>query len=327
MMWTSTRFQVIPRPPPETKVALLEAAAFTEPDDGINTARKLVDWAAGLFEENNLYYGHGTDNARDEAAYLVLRSLDYSLEPTDEVLDRALDTSHREKVIARVRERISTRKPAAYILNEAWFAGLPFYVDESVLVPRSPLAELILDGFAPWCNPEKVRSILDIGTGSGCIAIACAGAFPQACIDATDISAPALAVAEKNIRRHDLGDRIRLIQYDLFPDLGTTYDLIISNPPYVDNVDMAELPAEYRHEPKRGLSGGDDGLDFVIRILENAANYLDENGVLVVEVGNGQEKLQQLYPAVPFLWMEFEHGGDGVFLLTRDELVNYFPVS
>jgi len=289
------------------------------------TPRQLIDWASKQFESSNLYYGHGTDNAYDEAVFMVLRSLDIPFDVADNLLNHPLDASAIDKVVALINERIRTRKPAAYLLNEAWFAGLPFFVNEHVLVPRSPFAELIAEQFSPWCDADNVKSILDIGTGSGCIAIASALAFPDAKVDAVDISADALAVARRNIERHELQQRVTLFQSDLFDEIkDRQYDLIIANPPYVDDEEMAALPAEYQHEPLLGLHAGQDGLDIVKRILESAADHLTERGVIAVEVGNSQHALSEQYPDVPFLWLEFEHGGEGVFLLTREELQQWF---
>jgi len=289
------------------------------------TPQHLIDWALEQFEASDLYYGHGTDNAYDEAVFMVLRSLDIPFDVADKLLNHPLDASAIDKVVALINERIRTRKPAAYLLNEAWFAGLPFFVNEHVLVPRSPFAELIAEQFSPWCDADNVKSILDIGTGSGCIAIASALAFPDAKVDAVDISADALAVARRNIERHELQQRVTLFQSDLFDEIkDRQYDLIIANPPYVDDEDMAALPAEYQHEPVVGLHAGQDGLDIVKRILESAADHLTERGVIAVEVGNSQHALSEQYPDVPFLWLEFEHGGEGVFLLTREELQQWF---
>jgi ribosomal protein L3 glutamine methyltransferase len=289
------------------------------------TPRQLVDWAAEQFDKSDLYFGHGTDNARDEAAFMVLRAMDLPFDVSDDRLDKPVTADQKRKIIDLVRQRITTRKPAAYLLNEAWFAGLPFYVNEHVLVPRSPFAELIAEQFSPWCDPDKMKSILDIGTGSGCIAIASAFAFPEAEVDAIDISDDALSVAGKNVERYELQNRVTLIRSDLFENIqNKKYDLIIANPPYVDEEDMTALPAEYKHEPALGLYAGIDGLDIVRRILHEAAEHLTEHGVLVVEVGNSQQALEEQYPEVPFMWLEFEHGGEGVFLLTREELQQWF---
>jgi len=272
-------------------------------------------------EAAGLYFGHGTDNALDEAVFLVLRSLHLPFDTADEILDRSLDEKERQRVINIVNERILTRKPAAYLLGECWFAGLRFFVNEQVLVPRSPFAELILERFSPWCRADNVKRILDIGTGSGCMAIASAIAFPGATVDAIDISPAALDVARKNVKDYDLEGRVTLIESDLFQNLGgRRYDLIIANPPYVDAEDFAAMPPEYHYEPAIGLRAGRDGLDVVRRILQSAGEHLTEQGVLVVEVGNSEDALTRNYPEMPFLWLEFARGGGGVFLLTRDEL-------
>ena len=303
----------------------MSSSTLLEPDQTVLTPRQLIEWASRQFENNDLYFGHGTDNAYDEAAFLVLHSLGLPFDEYDESLDKPVQADQKKQILALVSLRIASRKPAAYLLNEAWFAGLPFYVNEHVLVPRSPFAELIAEQFSPWCDPDNLKSILDIGTGSGCIAIASAIAFPSAQFDAIDVSDEALEVARKNVERYELQKQVTLINSDLFEKIKEKkYDLIIANPPYVDDEDMAALPAEYKHEPVLGLYAGKDGLDIVRRILNEAADHLTENGVLVVEVGNSQHALSEQYPEVPFMWLEFEHGGEGVFLLTREELQQWF---
>ena len=285
----------------------------------------MINWASSQFESSDLYFGHGTDNAYDEAVFIVLRSLGLPFDVSDEIMNQPVRADQKKHTLALVNERISTRKPAAYLLHEAWFAGLPFYVNEHVLVPRSPFAELITEQFSPWCDAVNVKSILDIGTGSGCIAIASAMAFPDAKVDAVDISADALAVASRNVERHELQNQINLVQSDLFENINDRkYDLIIANPPYVDDKDMAALPAEYKYEPVLGLHAGQDGLDIVKRILISAASHMTKHGVIAVEVGNSQHALNERYPDVPFLWLDFEHGGEGVFLFTREELQQWF---
>jgi len=294
---------------------------MTQPD---KTARALIQWGADRFDKAGLVYGHGTDNALDEAASLVLHALDIGYDQPDAVLDTEISAADYARVAGLLEQRVTTRKPAAYLMDEAWFAGMPFYVDARVLVPRSPIAELIAARFAPWIDPDRVDSILDMGTGSGCIAIACATAFPQARVDAADVSSDALAVARINTVRHGLDGRVSLIESDLFSALGgKTYDIIVSNPPYVPRDEAAQLADEYRHEPASGLIAGEDGLDIVVRMLNDAVRYLASDGILVIEVGYTHAALQAQYPEVPFLWLDFENGGTGVFLLEAAELVQY----
>lgn len=283
-----------------------------------------IKGVADRFERANLEYGHGTSNAVDEAAWLVFAKLGLSHDASEEGYAKVLTPEEESALDSLVVARIETRLPVAYLVNEAWFAGLRFYVDERVLVPRSPFAELILKKFEPWVEPGKVRRILDLGTGSACIAIAMAIAFPSASVDAVDISKDALAVAKINLERHGLIGKLRLLEGSFFSPLDAMkdrYDLIVSNPPYVDKDDMAALPEEFRHEPALGLASGDDGLDSVTAILHDASQFLTDDGILLVELGNSQSALMQKYPTVDFVWLEFEYGGDGVFMLTRDQLV------
>ena len=288
------------------------------------TIRDLIAWGAGQFEAHGLAYGHGTDNALDESAALVLHALDIGYDQPDSVLDTVPGGRDLERARALLQARVSTRKPAAYLINEAWFAGMPFYVDERVLVPRSPVAELIEARFMPWIDPDRVGAILDLCTGSGCIGIACARAFPAATVTATDISAAALAVAAGNVRRHNMTGRVRLAEADLFSGLGPSrYDIIVANPPYVPLDEYAGLAAEFLQEPGIGLAAGADGLDIVVRILRDAADFLNPGGILVVEVGYTREILIARYPSIPFVWLDFEQGGDGVFLLDHGRLIEY----
>jgi len=282
--------------------------------------------AATQLDEAGIYFGHGTDNALDEAAWLVLFALGLPPEVPDAVFATVLTDQERADVNSLIERRITTRLPAAYLTGTAWFCGLKFYVDERVLVPRSPLAELIMHGFEPWRGGLSVGSVLDIGTGSGCIAIACAWAFPEARVDAADISADALPVTRRNIDYYRLTDRVHAVQSDVYSGLaGRRYDVIVSNPPYVDAEDMADLPEEFRHEPELGLASGPDGLDHVRLILTGAGEHLNPNGLLIVEVGNSAEALVDAYPQLPFTWLEFENGGQGVFLLRREELTGLSP--
>ncbi len=297
----------------------------TIPDDP--TLRDMILWGQHILEDADIYFGHGTDNALDEAAWLVSHAI--GLAPTfDEAeLERVLTAEQQAEVTALLTRRVQERLPAAYLTHEAWFAGHRFYVDERVLVPRSPLAELILDQFQPWVDPTQVERVLDLCTGSGCIAIATALALPQAKVDATDISPDALKVARRNVTDYDLTSRVEVIESNLFDALqDRRYDLIISNPPYVDAQDMAALPEEYRREPGMGLAAGSEGLDLVIPMLQQAIDHLNPGGVIIVEVGNSAGALQARFPNVPFTWLEFSYGGEGVFLLEASQLVEYHAV-
>lgn len=284
------------------------------------TPRALIDSAARRFRRAALFYGHGTDNAVDEAAFLVLHALALPPDAGDELLDRPLADTSRARAEQLIAARLERRCPAAYLTQRMWFAGHEFYVDERVLVPRSPLAELIHAQFAPWLKAAEVKRILDIGTGSGCIALACALAFPQAAVDATDLSAAALAVATINRSRHGLEARVRLIEADLFPPAAGTYDLIVSNPPYVPASRMDKLPQEYRAEPAMALVAGEQGFTCVDGILARATQHLSPHGVLVVEVGEIAAAVDTRYAHLPLTWLEFQHGGEGVFVISREDL-------
>lgn len=274
-----------------------------------------------------LSYGHGSDNPADEAAELAFFAAGLRHEQAPECYALPLDEGAISKARELVTRRINERLPAAYLTHRMWFAGHEFYVDERVLVPRSPIAELIHAQFQPWVEPDKVRRVLDIGTGSGCIAIACALAFPEAQVDAADISPDALVVARINIERHQVTKRMRAVLSDVFSGLqGGRYDLIVSNPPYVSHAEMAELPEEYLREPELGLRAGADGLEVVRRILAQAEAHLEPHGLLVVEVGDSEVSLAEAYPTVPFVWLEFEFGGGGVFVLTAQQLAEHRDV-
>ncbi|MCU7833734.1 MAG: 50S ribosomal protein L3 N(5)-glutamine methyltransferase [gamma proteobacterium symbiont of Taylorina sp.] len=293
--------------------------------ESLHTITDYVRWGASLFKQENLYYGHGNASAIDEAAYLVLYTLNLEPDIQSVYFSSNLTSNEKEYVIDIIFRRALEKIPAAYLTNESWFANLSFYVDPRVLVPRSPIAELIQNYFEPWIESDNVERILDLCTGSGCIACACAYCFPQAEIDAVDISSDALDVAKINIENHHLIGQVRTIESDLFNKLqGQQYNIIVSNPPYVDADDMQSMPQEFKAEPELGLAAGDDGLDLVIPMLEQAASHLYPEGILIVEVGNSEYALQERYPDLPFYWMEFEKGGHGVFLLTKEQLEAYF---
>ncbi len=275
----------------------------------------LADWFAAA----DLHYGHGTDNPGDEAYWLVRALQGWQ----DDTWGRPPDPSLVPRAVAIAEARVHERRPLAYLLDEAWFAGLRFHSDSRALIPRSPLAELLERSFEPWCDIGPGDRILDIGTGSGCIAIAAAVHCPDARVDATDLSADALALAATNVAAHQVGDRVRLIRSDLYPSDGHRYRVIISNPPYVPLDEVAQLPAEYAHEPALGLAGGTNGLDDVERILAAAPDHLAPDGVLIVEVGLSQEAFVAAHPRLPVVWLEFERGGEGVFLVTEQQLMDY----
>lgn len=285
------------------------------------TPRDLIQRTVKQFSETELFYGHGTDNALDEAFYLVMVAAGLEFDCGDEKLDKPLQQETLTYIEKLIDKRIKKRIPVAYLINKAWFAGRQFYVDERVLIPRSPFAELITSQFMPWLSFNAVNSILEIGTGSACMAIACAYEFPHAKIDAVDIDDDAIDVANKNVALHKFDERVQIIKSDLYEQLGNNkYDLIISNPPYVGEDEMQTLPDEYSHEPTRALEANDNGLELVGKILKQAAKHLNDKGVLVVEVGNSMDALIERYPEVPFVWLEFEYGGNGVFLLNKSDL-------
>ncbi len=287
----------------------------------LHTIRDLTRWAVTQFNAAGLYFGHGTENAWDEAVALIFHTLHLTHDLFPTVLDARLTPKERDELQRLIQRRITDRIPVPYLTHEAWFAGLPFFVDERVLVPRSPIAELIESEFEPWIETDTVHHILDLCTGSACIAIACAKAFPHADVDASDISEDALVVAKINVVRHEVSDQVHLLHSDLFNNIpAKKYDLIISNPPYVDADDMSTLPKEYLHEPKLGLAGGQTGLDFAIQILQKAPAYLSPHGTLIVEVGNSEHALAEQFPEIPFTWLEFQRGGGGVFMLSAKQL-------
>lgn len=289
----------------------------------LRTPRDCLRWAESALRRAGVFLGHGSDDHGDECLALLMHVLALPLDSDPRMLDARLLADEIERFVGLVKRRVNDRVPTPYLTGQAWFCGLPFYVDERVLIPRSPLAELIEARFQPWLRAERVARVLDLCTGSGCIAIACAYALEHASVDASDISEPALAVCQRNIAEHDLAARVRAVRSDGFTQLPGRYDLIVSNPPYVDASEMAALPEEYRHEPELALASGADGLDFTRRLLHEAADHLNEDGVLIVEVGASDEQVMAVWPQVPFFWFEFERGGEGVFMLERRQLLEY----
>ncbi len=292
-----------------------------DPPATVASLEELIRWGAQHFATAELHFGHGTDNAYDEAAWLALHALALDLDALATATQTRLDGSQITAVAELYRQRIATRQPAAYLTHQAWFAGHAFYVDDRVLVPRSHVAEIIADRFAPWIDPDKVSRILDLGTGSGCIAIAAALAFPQAAVDASDVSTDALAVARINVDHFDLGARIRLLHADVYDGLDDErYDVIITNPPYVEEERIGAFPAEYLHEPHLALAAGPQGLDVVARILTGASAHLTARGVLIAEVGDNRALVEASYPQLPFTWLATSYGDVGVFVLSAADL-------
>jgi ribosomal protein L3 glutamine methyltransferase len=289
----------------------------------LETVRDWFRYAVSRFVAGGLCFGHGLASAYDEAAYIVLHTLHLPLDRLEPFLDAHLTHVERSELLQVIERRVNDRVPAAYLTHEAWLGEFRFYVDERVVIPRSYIAELLPDGLEPWIsNPLSVESALDLCTGSGCLAILLAHYFPNADIDASDISSDALAVAQRNVAEHGLQDRINLIRSDLLSNLTEkTYPLIISNPPYVTAMAMEELPPEYSHEPQIALAGGDDGLDAVRTIIANSARFLNPDGVLVVEVGRNRQAAEAAFPRLPFTWLETAESTDSVFLLKRGDLL------
>ena len=296
----------------------------TRPSDlqALHTIRDLMRYAVSRFTAAKLFFGHGCSNAWDEAAYLICHALHLPGERLEALFDARVLDDERAAVVALIDARVERRVPAPYLTHEAWLTGHAFYVDERVIVPRSFIAELLEDQLAPWVeDPDSVESVLDLCTGSGCLAILAALTFPEAAVDAVDISPDALQVAERNRADYELTDRLQLIQSDLFSGLKERrYDVIISNPPYVNGESMRALPAEYRAEPELALAGGEDGLDLVHTIIAQARRHLTPDGVLVVEIGHNRDALEAAYPELPFVWLETASGNEFVFLLQADEL-------
>jgi ribosomal protein L3 glutamine methyltransferase len=295
---------------------------YNEASNQLQTVRDLLRFAVSRFTEARLFFGHGSASAYDEAAYLILHSLHLPPDQLEPFLDARLTTTERAQVLHVIERRAIEKIPAAYLTNEAWLGDFCFYVDERVIVPRSFIAELLREQLAPWVRePNAVHSALDLCTGSGCLAVLLAHAFENAAIDASDVSEDALEVADKNVADYGLERRINLVRSDLFNGLtGRCYDLIVSNPPYVNAASMAALPEEYRHEPRSALSSGVDGLDATRAILREAANHLTENGILVAEIGHNRAELEKNFPRTPFTWLQTSAGDEFVFLLRRNEI-------
>ena len=288
----------------------------------LESLRDILAYGEKLFIESNLFFGHGTTNAWDDAVYLSLFALGLPHDSSVSLLDRIPSEEERSRIFSLFDKRLETKIPSAYITKTAWFFDLPFFVDERVIIPRSPIANLIHQSFEPWVtNPN---TILDLCTGSGCIGISCAYVFKSANVVLSDVSKGAIEVGEINIKNHDMAGRIKIIESDLFENLTNfKFDLIVSNPPYVDKQDLLSMPPEYHYEPKISLMAGDDGLSFVLRILRDVRDFLTEKGVLIVEVGNSRSALESMFPSIPFFWFEFSEGDAGVFMLTRDDLDAY----
>ncbi len=289
----------------------------------LQTVRDWLRFTVSAFNEAKLSFGHGSANAYDEAAYLILHTLHLPLDTLNPFLDARLIADEKNALLALLKQRVDERIPVAYLTHEAWLGDFSFYVDERVIVPRSFIAELIQEQFTPWIADMKiVTNVLDLCTGSGCLAILAAHAFPDAIVDAVDISPAALEVAQRNVADYGLEDRINIIKSDIFSNLtGKQYDVIISNPPYVDAPSMVALPPEYQHEPQLALGSGADGLDATREILEHAAEHLNPNGLLVVEIGHNRPALEAAYPNLPFIWLEVSAGNEFVFMLRREDLI------
>ena len=296
---------------------------FSEAVQNLSTVRDCLRFAVSRFNQAGLFFGHGSSDAYDEAAYLILHTLHLPLDRLDPFLDARLTGSERAEVLNIIQQRVEQRVPAAYLTHEAWLGGIRFYVDERVIVPRSFIAELLHEQLAPWiAEPEEIGNGLDLCTGSGCLAILAALAFPNAEIDAVDISPDALEVAQRNVADYGLQNRVHLIESDLFANLkDRRYDLIISNPPYVDAESVAALPQEYRHEPQLALGSGADGLDATRIILKQAAAHLNPGGLLIVEIGHNRAALEAAYLDLPFIWLDVTAGDEYVFLLRRENLI------
>jgi ribosomal protein L3 glutamine methyltransferase len=290
----------------------------------LKTVRDFIRWTCSLLNEHDVYLGHGNVSVWDESVQLVMAAIYLSWNNDAAVLDARLLSHEKKRIIDFVKQRVEERKPLPYITNEAWFMEMPFYVDERVLIPRSPIAQLLETEFSPFLRSGPVGHILDLCTGSGCIGIACAYVFEEAEVDLIDISEDALEVARINIEQHELEERVTPIHSDLFEAVkGMKYDLIVSNPPYVDQDDFETMPVEFQHEPELALTSGPDGLDITRRILREACDYLTDDGLLVVEVGNSEVHLMEQFPHVPLIWIDLPNGGNGVFAISAQELKQY----
>ncbi len=285
----------------------------------LSSVQSALQSISELFLVSDLHFGHGSDNAWDEAVYLVLTLLDLPLDSDKSVLPNEISSSEAELISQAVTLRVDEKVPLPYILHQAWFMGMSFYVDKRVLIPRSPFAEIIQAEFRPWVT-NQVNRICEIGAGSACMSIAAAKIFPHAQIDACDISPDALVVAKKNIQAHGVGDHVKPLQSDVYSNLSTRYDVIMSNPPYVGRVEMSTLPDEYRHEPVLALEADNDGMAIVDSILRGAERHLSEQGVLFVEVGNTMDLVESAYPSLSKIWLELEYGGHGIFMVTKQDL-------
>jgi ribosomal protein L3 glutamine methyltransferase len=291
----------------------------------LETIQDMIRYAYSRSMASDIYYGHGTNNAWDEMRQLILDSLSLAYDVPDQILNCRLSTKEKQFLFTQLSQRLNARIPVPYLTKKAYFCDLEFYVDERVLIPRSPIAELIRQGFSPWIQESQVHRILDMCTGSACIAIACCYAFPDAEVDAVDISENALAVAEINRHRHALEGALNLIQSDCFDTLSEKkYDLIIANPPYVGHDEILDLPEEYKHEPQMALEAEDNGMALVEKILKQAVDYLSDDGILIMEVGNSEPLVDERFPDLALTWLDFEYGGQGVFLVSSKDLSNYF---
>jgi ribosomal protein L3 glutamine methyltransferase len=296
---------------------------FSGASQNLHTVRDYLRFAVSRFYHAKLFFGHGSSEAYDEAVYLILHTLHLPVDTLAPFLDAHLTPSERNEVLSVIQRRVEQRIPAAYLTHEAFLGEYSFYVDERVIVPRSFIAELLRQSLSPWiADPEATARVLDMCTGSGCLAILAADAFPNAIVDAVDLSPDALEVARRNFSDYELEERVNLIESDLFARLdGRKYDLIISNPPYVDAESVAALPQEYLHEPKLALGSGQDGLDATRAILKHAAEHLTDNGILIVEIGHNRDALEAAYPKLPFTWLDVTAGDQFVFMLHRNDLL------